>query len=445
MPAMAAAADIHPRGTRLQLQAAEQESGAPAFPQAVADAALRAMVAKGSPEDRKTAFDAWRSRAEQGDAQAAWLLAEAGLDDPNADHQAILTALRQAVEAGIPAAMHRYGQRLLQGLNGTAPDRQGALVWCRRAAEAGHGPAQLDLALMTAEGHDQDSAVATRWLLCAAANEVPAATTCIEVLERPRAWDAAETRLSVVLNQSDVHKPMRLAEFYCDPCLDLLTKRLRINQDQAEDIVQQFFLELEEPLAKGGYSGRPWKEALRASYNPQQGDFRPYLRRVLERFAMDWFRQQPGEIVPRPEEGDPATFAEVHGEEWSRMLASFTDDHAHRPAPVPRSCNLLVAALVDDLDQATLAKHYRVTDRTVRSGLRLAAELLKDWLRSKLAGTLIDQARRGRLDQAVDAIPGWLRHLSTDKRLKALAIIALVGSVSGSVPVIVTRERPAST
>lgn len=400
--------------------------------ESIAAAAVRALAASPSPGDQAQALTAYRQRAEAGDPDAAWRYAELWLRDPGHEPAEALPFLRQAAQAGIPAAIHRLGGLLQRGEAGLERQPEAGARLCRQAAESGYGPAQFDLALLHAAGKGvpQDAASASRWLLCAAANGVEAATTCLETIERPRSWDAADTRLSVVLTRSGQHKPMRFAEYYCDPCLDLLVGRLRIDRNQAEDIVQQFFLELEEPLAKGAHAGQPWKEALRGGFDPSRGPFRAYLRRALERFAQDWKRDQRREIPGGALPVDLDEALAERQEAWRLVLDRFVATHAARTPPIPRACAMLSRALGEGVGQATLAAAYGVTDRTVRSGVRLAAELLRDAVLAELPPT----AGAPLLIEAIHQIPAWCQHLSDEKRRKCLVTLALVAAVVPASP-----------
>ncbi|MCK6490397.1 MAG: sel1 repeat family protein, partial [Planctomycetes bacterium] len=185
--------------------------------------------------------------------------------------------LARAAAADHPRACFLLGLLHAHGGDGLGADRAAALRWCERAARLGSAEAQFNLGLLHGE-QEGDEEEAGRWLQLAAANGVAEAEACLDLLwqeagdpgARPRTWDEAETRASVALARTDPDAPksLRFAEYYVDPCLDLLARRMKLRRDQGEDIVQQFFLELEEPLSKGEHRGRPWKESLRSRFDP---------------------------------------------------------------------------------------------------------------------------------------------------------------------------------
>ncbi|MCK6491073.1 MAG: sel1 repeat family protein, partial [Planctomycetes bacterium] len=345
--------------------------------------------------------------------------------------------LRRAAEAGLAKAQFRYGLLCAHGQAGVAQDPAEAARWCQAAARQGLPVAQYNLALLHAAGSgvDADPDQAARWLRVAAINGVNEAAGCLDLIhgdeERPRTWAEAETRASVALHRTDPDAPktVRFAEYYVDPCLDLLERRFRLRRDEAEDIVQQFFCELEEPLEKGEHRGVPWKDSLRRRYDAERGSFRPYLSRARGNFARDWLRRREERPAagsgPAPEAGDPGDPAAVvdhHAEEWRAALAAFAATQAGRPAAA-RAVAARQAPLGDGLDQAAAAARLGVTDRTVRSDLRLGAELLLEWLAAHApAGDApADQAvRRG-----LALMPDWLHHPGPQKRARALLLLAL--------------------
>ncbi|PWR23247.1 tetratricopeptide repeat protein [Zavarzinia compransoris] len=75
-----------------------------------------------------------------------------------------MAALKQAAEAGHPAAMLYLGRILKNGL-GLPLDEAAALAWVRKAAEAGHARAMHDLGemLLLGQGAPADAAAAAGW------------------------------------------------------------------------------------------------------------------------------------------------------------------------------------------------------------------------------------------------------------------------------------------
>jgi len=80
----------------------------------------------------------------------------------------------------------------------------------------------------------------------------------------------------------------------------------------------------------------------------------------------------------------------------------------------------------------TLAKHWQLTDRQVRTWLGRAADRLADWIHGHLhpqdLATLVERA--GRYGRPVKPDPQGLRqlfsHLSQQKRANALLILSLI-------------------
>lgn len=403
---------------------------------AVTYAAAKALLASRDAADRERGRSMLESCAGHGHRPAQYRLAVLLLADRAAAARG-LELLRAAADGGLAKAQHRLGLAFARGQHGLVPDQTEAIGWCRRAAEAGWGPAQFDLALLLAEAGDEASA---HWLRSAAANGVEEAETCLavisdaaEAIKRPVAWDGADTRLSVVLQRSGPHnrKAMRLAEYYCDPCLDLLANRYRIARQEAEDIVQQFFCELEEPLAKGGHAGRPWKEALRDGWDPTKGSFRSYLRRVLLNFARDQMRAATpaaGQIDASALDIGEAVADQV--EAWKPALRAFVLTHRQRPTPEPRAATV-TARTLEGASQDELARDLQVTGRTIRNDLRLGGDLLAAWLRQRLEHPVSGSppGAVARLRVGLSLLPSWLSHPSQEKRYKALLLIALASAI----------------
>ncbi len=360
------------------------------------------------------AIDAWRT--------TATIARMAGSD---ADEE--MRELRRAAEAGDAQAQFRYGLALAQG-----GDAAAARAWCERAAAAGDALAQFNLGLLHI-GAGRPAGPALHWLRLAALNGVEEAAACCDLVyqaagrPRPATWDEAETRASVALAASDGSRPkrMRLADYYADPCLDLLVEAYRIERDQAEDIVQQFFLELEQPLAKGEHRGRRWKDALRARYQPERGAFRAFLRRTLVNFARDWMRSRRRRRAGTPREPALAERAADCAVEWRAALARFAADAAARGPALGEAAQALAAVLGEGVDQAELAQRLGVTTRSVRTRLALGGEALHHWL-AQQAATAADPAVRAVLERALVLLPGWLRFPGAEKRARIQLLLALL-------------------
>jgi DNA-directed RNA polymerase specialized sigma24 family protein len=382
------------------------------------------------PDGREEAAATFDRLAGAGHARAAFRLAEMLLSDPAQTARAV-TLLRQAAEAGHARAAFRLGLAYANGTAGLERDLAEAARWCERAATKGLAVAQFNLALLHAR--DDDASIAQRWLRLASLNGLPEADGCLDFLAQdpgalPRTWEEADTRASVVLGISDPAAPktVRFAEYYIDPCLDLLARRLSLRRDENEDIVQQFFVELEEPLAKGEHRGRAWKQVLRMGYDPGRGAFRPFLARVLVNFARDWLRQRADQgrtgMVVRDDEGD---LVECHRDDWLSLLDRFAAEVGPRRADAAQAVGVVRSVLVEDLGQAELAPRLGVTDRTVRARLRLGAGLLAEWLTAAVDALSASAAESEQLRRGIEQVPEWLRHPSAEKRRRTLLLLAL--------------------
>lgn len=399
-------------------------------------AAAMQLLAAGSDADGTRGEEMLAGCAAAGHLGARWRLAERLLaaTDPQRRGQGV-TWLRAAAEGGHSRAAFRLGLLYRTGGDGLAVDPISAAQWCRRAAEAGLGEAQFNLGMIlaTGEGLPADRADAERWLRLAAINGIAEAEGCLDLLagadgrpERPRTWEEAETRASVALVPSDggTRKSMRFAEYYIDPCLDLLLKAFRLDRERSEDIIQQFFCELEEPLSKGRNKGAAWKAALRGDYERGRGQFRPFLRRALLNFTHDWLRRETPAAAPPAEKPDAEVddVVDHHAEAWRAMLARFRAEVAGARPAVARAVGLVCDRLAEGLEHAELCRRSGLSERTVRNEIRLGAELLHDWLAGLCAGVADhDQLRTG-----IDLLPGWLHHAQGSKRARVLLLLALV-------------------
>ncbi|WP_298745816.1 hypothetical protein [uncultured Brevundimonas sp.] len=154
-------------------------------------AALAAVPAAPSPEDRARGAELYRQAIEGLDAgeaagietlkQAAGLghapaqlhlasLYEEGAEGLAASPAEARAWVRRAAEAGDARAMHNYGMYLFEGVGGP-PDRAEALHWLRRAAQGGLVDSQFNVAKLYETGEDgieADLAEAYKWYLIAA-------------------------------------------------------------------------------------------------------------------------------------------------------------------------------------------------------------------------------------------------------------------------------------
>jgi TPR repeat protein len=110
---------------------------------------------------------------DKGDEHAAYQLAylyDAGSGVPQ-DHAEAVRLMRFAADKGMPAAMNNVGIAYFRGMGGVAKDSAEAGRWYLKAAQAGDGPAMMNLAglYMVGEGVPKDEAEGMKWLRAAAA------------------------------------------------------------------------------------------------------------------------------------------------------------------------------------------------------------------------------------------------------------------------------------
>lgn len=154
-------------------------------------AALAAVPAEPTPEDKARGGELYRQAVEQLDAgeaagvetlrQAADLgftpaqlhlasLYENGAAGLTVSPSEARVWVRRAAEAGDPRAMHNYGMYLFEGVGG-ARDRAGALAWLLKAAESGLVDSQFNVAKLYEsgdEGIQSNLPEAYKWYLIAA-------------------------------------------------------------------------------------------------------------------------------------------------------------------------------------------------------------------------------------------------------------------------------------
>ncbi len=353
----------------------------------------------------------------------------------------IIRWLGTAATAGRAKAQYLLGLLHMRGLHSAACDPSLAAHWCSAAAAQGYGPAQFNLGLLhvCGQGVAIDAAVAERWFRIAAASGLADAEVCLDLIydaddghPRPRTWDEAETRASVVLERSDpeTRKSLRFSEYYVDPCINHLINRCHLAREKSEEIVQQFMLELEEPLTKGVHRGRAWKDSLREHFTTS-GDartkrFRPFLGRVLENFARDCLRREraPARTAPVAQPSpDPLVVVEHHREAWQAILDRFAVEAAASHPSAERVCAALILMLTEDADQTTVMQRLNISERTVRNHRRQAGELLLVWLKQILNESgLHDPA----IDEGLAVLPQWLHRMTPAGRARALLFLALV-------------------
>lgn len=394
------------------------------------------LLAEGGPGECAEACKLLTANAAQGHAPSRYRLAEHLLVTGDVQqHSEAVFLLRTAAEDGHAPACFLLGLVHAHGLAGQIQDQAEAARWCAIAARKGLGVAQFNLGLLHAVGSGvaADPTAAVRWLRRAAINGVSEADGCLDIIyqdpvgERPRTWDAAETRASVALERTDRGRPktLRFAEYYVDPCIDLVAQRFRLCRDELEDVVQQFFLELEEPLTRGEFRGQAWKESLRRHYDPGRGAFRPYLGRTLVNFVRDWIKTRDSEGRSTTS-GDPVeSDLELFAEDWRALLARFSQDTIPRRADAARAVEVLQATLIDNCAQIDLAKRMEVTDRTVRTALRLGVDLLREWLERKLRALPTSDQKVVFLLEGLELLPVWLHHPSAEKTSRTLLFLAV--------------------
>lgn len=161
-----------------------------------------------------------------------------------------------------------------------------------------------------------------------------------------RAIDHLRTRSSLLRRATAVSGDDRrgalgeLVERYRAPLVEYVRGSWRLQDDDAQDVVQQFLLD--KVIA-----GR----VLRA-YDPQRGRFRALLLRALDNFVVSSLRRRRKEVPARPRDGEPrapgADPAHAFHRAWARSvieeaLALMEQRHA---ATDPRGMRLFQARIV---------------------------------------------------------------------------------------------------
>lgn len=155
------------------------------------------LAGNGGARDQAEGARLIRLAADQGDADAAFVLATTpGLraDNERGEEGAALW-LRRAAIAGHPAAQYLYADALLNG-RGVPTEPGWAGLWMARAAANGYGRAQVMLGLLYVDGTavPADTAQASRWFAAAQRSNTPNAARYARALDArmtPAERDAA--------------------------------------------------------------------------------------------------------------------------------------------------------------------------------------------------------------------------------------------------------------
>lgn len=179
--------------------------GAPAVSAADAAANYRRgaalLAGSGAPRDPAEGARLIRLAADQGDGEAAFVLATTPSLRAAGERDDAGTAgwLRRAAIAGHPAGQYLYADALLNG-RGVAPEPSWAGLWMARSAANGYGRAQVMLGLLYVDGTavPADKVQAQRWFITAQRSNTPNAARYARALdarmtpaERIAARDAA--------------------------------------------------------------------------------------------------------------------------------------------------------------------------------------------------------------------------------------------------------------
>ena len=168
-----------------------------------------------TPEEPVSEFDVTLKAAEQGDANAQFLLGymyEVGDGVPEDDTEAVKW-FRKAAEQGHDAAQYNLARMYASG-DGTQKNDTEAVKWCRKAGEQGLAIAQLNLGFIysNGEGIPEDYVEAYAWWSIAATNAINGSKDAKERLEQlkaeftPDQLVAAEKRIEELTEQINANK-----------------------------------------------------------------------------------------------------------------------------------------------------------------------------------------------------------------------------------------------
>lgn len=113
---------------------------------------------------------------------------------------------------------------------------------------------------------------------------------------------------------------------------------------------------------------------------------------------------------------------EHHREWWQACLARFLSAVGEVRSDATRAGRVLDCLLREGCAQLEIGRRLGISERTVRSDLRFATELLREWLQATLT-------KQGCIDPLIEAglgqLPDWLHHPVGVKRARALLFLAL--------------------
>lgn len=204
--------------------------------------------------------------------------------------------------------------------------------------------------------------------------------------------------------------------YYRGPVQDCL-RRMGCPAQDLEDLTHDLLIRLQTNILLGYDRSRP---------------FRPYLRQAVRNWYLGRLRRRKDveRPVPLPDlDDEPAAGEQEDGlvdyaRQGYHIFALEADES------MKMGIAMLEAWIIDDVDQATLARHWKLTDRQVRTWLARTADRLATWMHGHLhpqdLATLVERA--GRHGRPVKPDPRSLRqlfsHLSQQKRANALLILS---------------------
>lgn len=230
----------------------------------------------------------------------------------------------------------------------------------------------------------------------------------------PTCMADATTRSSLMESHQDEARWV----YYRGPVQDCL-RRMGCPAQDLDDLTHDLLIRLQTNILLGYDRRRP---------------FRPYLRQAIRNWYLGRLRRRKDveRQVPLPDlDGELATGELEEGlVDYARQgyhIFALEADESMR-----MGIAMLEAWIIDDVDQLTLAKHWKLTDRQVRTWLARTAERLAAWMHGHLhpqdLTTLV--ARADRQGRPVALNPQGLRqlfsHLSQQKRANALLILSLI-------------------